>query len=154
MKLNNPFETSSGKGWNPIENRLVKIFCLLIPDSDQCAMFVSLLQPTDAQNQTKPWQQQSQHQGRADLWVCWWLGEEPTPPLKFQHQRWRITPFSAFQFLTSSKYPLAAAVGPSLGAAAGKSRGRTVMPVASDALETLVNSILKFQHLCGPNYKT
>lgn len=26
MKLNNPFVTSSGKGWNPIENRLVKIF--------------------------------------------------------------------------------------------------------------------------------
>lgn len=26
MKLNNPFVASSGKGWNPIENRLVKIF--------------------------------------------------------------------------------------------------------------------------------
>lgn len=59
-----------------------------------------------------------------------------------------------FQFLTSSEYPLAATVGPSLGAAAGKSRGRTVMPVASDVLETLLNSILRFQHLCGPNYKT
>lgn len=58
------------------------------------------------------------------------------------------------QFLTSSEHPLAATVGPSLGAAAVKSRGRTVMPVASDVLETLLNSILKFQYLCGPNYKT
>ena len=59
-----------------------------------------------------------------------------------------------FQFRTLSEYPLAATVGPSLGAAAGKSRSGAVMPVASDVLETLLNCILKFQHLCGPNYKT
>lgn len=56
----------------------------------------------------------------------------------------KMTSDSFLHVPVSSEYPLAATVGPSLGAAAAKSRSRAVMPMASDALETLLNCILEF----------